>query len=78
MSLDYVKKYFQGQGETLAYRGETRLSPEELRCQLKRRRRNYRLNRWLKPSNIWLTDMIDLSRLEEQLTYLQKHSERLS
>ncbi len=78
VSLDYVKRYFQGQGETLAYRGETRLSPEELRCQLKRRRRKYRLNRWLKPSNIWLKDLIDLSRLEGQLTYLQKHSERLS
>lgn len=70
ISLDYVRRYFQGQGETLAFRGDGIQDLGELRRQIRRKRLRYYRNRWLKPSTCWLQDLIEASRLEGQRNYL--------
>jgi glycosyltransferase involved in cell wall biosynthesis len=71
ISLDYVRRYFQGQGETLALRGDGILDLDELRRQIRRKRLRYYRNRWLKSSTRWFQDYIEASRLEGQRNYLE-------
>ena len=71
VSLDYVRRYFRGQGETLAFRGEGIQNLDTLKVQLRRTRHRFYRNRWLRSSSVWLPDLIQLSRLEGQRCYLQ-------
>jgi glycosyltransferase involved in cell wall biosynthesis len=71
ISLDYVRRYFQGQGETLAFRGEGIQDLDTLKVQIRRKRNRFYRHRWLSSSSVWLQDLIESSRLEGQRCYLQ-------
>lgn len=78
LTLDYVKRYYVGQGETLVVRGAS----HEPESQLKRRERSqrfwYRVKRMLGfQSKSWMPCLIEASRVQGQLAARAKqHSEK--
>lgn len=67
LNLEYVRRYFQGQGETLVVRGESQQSDWTLRRRERLHRFWYAMRRWWRPSCEWMPHLIEASRVAGQL-----------
>ena len=75
VSLDYVERYYQGQGETWVVRGVSDRTAEDLRGQLRKLRRKYSLSRRISSSKNWFPQLVTLGRLQGQLLALERLEE---
>lgn len=67
LSLEYVRRYYEGQGETLVVRGESNDSVDQLRRRMREQRFWYRVKRVFGSSRSWMPCLIEASRLQGQL-----------
>lgn len=67
LSLEYVRRYYEGQGETLVVRGQSNDSVAELRKRMNRQQFWFKVKRLYASSNSWMPCFIEASRLRGQL-----------
>ncbi|MCA9104715.1 MAG: glycosyltransferase family 2 protein [Planctomycetales bacterium] len=67
LTLDYVRRYYEGQGETLVVRGESHGSDAELTRRMKNQEFWFRVKRWFGSSRSWIPCLIEAARLRGQL-----------
>lgn len=75
LTLDYLQRYYVGQGETLVVRGESHESLDVLRRRERSQRFWYRVHRALgRSSRHWLPNLIEASRVEGQLAARRRNA----